>query len=238
MRATFHAELDELMAELARMIRLAGQMITNASIALHQTDLALAGVVIADSDQMNGMLEDINRRCVTLLALQAPVAGDLRVVVAALRAVGHVQRMGRLARHVAIVARLKHPNPMISAKVRPVLARMSLLASQFAEDAATTIKQQDHPLSGCRLALADDEMDALLRHLFAILSAKDWAHGVEQAVDTALVGRYCVGFAHHAVAIARQFCSVVTRRIPEPTAVGRSAACALAHHDDGRSTRV
>ncbi len=237
MRATFHAELDELMAELARMTRLAGQMMTNASIALHQTDLALAGVVIADSDQMNGMLEDIDRRCVTLLALQAPVAGDLRVVVAALRAVGHAQRMSRLARHVAIVARLKHPNPMVSGKVRPVLARMSLLASQLAEDAATTIKQQD-PLSGCRLAVADDEVDALLRHLFAILSAKDWAHGVEQAVDTAMVGRYCVGFAHHAVAIARQFCSVVTRRIPEPTAVGRSAACELAHHDDGRSTRV
>jgi phosphate transport system protein len=237
MRATFHAELDELMAELARMTRLAGQMMTNASIALHQTDLALAGVVIADSDQMNGMLEDIDRRCVTLLALQAPVAGDLRVVVAALHAVGHAQRMGRLSRHVAIVARLKRPNPMISGKVRPVLDRMSLLASQLAEDAATTIKHQD-PLSGCRLAVADDEVDALLRHLFAILSAKDWAHGVEQAVDTAMVGRYCVGFAHHAVAIARQFCSVVTRRIPEPTAVGRSAACELAHHDDGRSTRV
>lgn len=63
-------------------------------------------------------------------------------------------------------------------------------------------------------------------------------YGVEQAVDTAMVSRYCVGFAHHAVAIARQFCSVVTRRIPELTAVGRSAACELAHHDDGRSTRV
>ncbi|MGB6165536.1 MAG: PhoU domain-containing protein [Pseudonocardiaceae bacterium] len=215
MRATFHAELDELMAELARMTRLAGQMMTNASIALHQTDLALAGVVIADSDQMNGMLEDIDRHCVTLLALQAPVAGDLRVVVAALHAVGHAQRMGRLARYVAIVARLKHPNPMVSGKVRPVLARMSLLASQLAEDAATTIEHQD-PLSGCRLAVADDEVDALLRHLCTILSAADWSHGVEQAVDTALIGRYYERFADHAVAIARQFCSVATRRMPEP----------------------
>ena len=92
MRASFHAELDELMTELARMARLAGQMMTNASIALHQTDLALAGVVIADSDQMDGMLDDMERRCIIVLALQAPVAGDLRVVVAALHAVGHLVR--------------------------------------------------------------------------------------------------------------------------------------------------
>jgi phosphate transport system protein len=215
MRATFHAELDGLITELARMARLAGQMMTNASIALHQTDLALAGVVIANSDQMNGMLDDTNRRCITLLALQAPVAGDLRVVVAALHAVGHVKRMASLARHIAIVARLKHPNPMMSGKVRPVLARMSLLVSQLAEDAATAIEHQD-PLSGCRLAVADDEVDALLRHLFA----EDWSHGVEQAVDAALIGRYYERFGDHAVAIARQFCYVATGRIPEPHALG------------------
>jgi phosphate uptake regulator len=51
MRATFHAELDELMTDLARMVRLAAQMMTNASIALHQSDSALAGLVIADRDR-------------------------------------------------------------------------------------------------------------------------------------------------------------------------------------------
>jgi phosphate transport system protein len=189
MRATFHAELDELMTELARMAWLLGQMMTNASIALHQADRALAGVVIAHSDQMNGMLDDTERRCIILLALQAPVAGDLRVVIAALHTVGHLKRMDSLARHIALVARLKHPNPMVCGKVRPVLARMGLLASQLTEDAATAIEHRD-PLSGSRLAVADDKVDALLRHLFAILFAEDWSHGVEQAVNAALIGRY------------------------------------------------
>ncbi|MEO7193441.1 MAG: phosphate signaling complex protein PhoU [Pseudonocardiaceae bacterium] len=217
MRVTFRAELDELMADLARMARLAGQMMTTASIALHQIDLALAELVIADRDQMNAMLDDTEQRCVTVLALQAPVAGDLRVVVAVLRAVGHVRRMGDLARHIAIVARLKHPNPMISGKVRPVLARMSLLVSQLAEDAATAIEYQD-PLSGYRLAIADDEVDALLRHLFDILFAQGWSHSVEQAVDAALIGHYYEGFADHAVAIARQVCYLATGQISEPVA--------------------
>ncbi len=55
---------------------------------------------------------------------------------------------------LASLARLKQPNPMISDEVRPVLARMSLLTSQLAEDAATALEHQD-PLSGCRLAVAE-----------------------------------------------------------------------------------
>src|SRR5947209_11416834 len=68
MRDTFHAELHELMASLARLARLAGQMMTNASIALHQTDLPLAGLVIANRDHMGTMLDNTERRCITLLA--------------------------------------------------------------------------------------------------------------------------------------------------------------------------
>jgi hypothetical protein len=44
--------------------------------------------------------------------------------------------MGNLARHIALIARFKNPNPMISGKVRPVLARMSLVVSKLAEDAS------------------------------------------------------------------------------------------------------
>jgi phosphate transport system protein len=223
MRAAFHAELDELIADLARMVRLAGGMMNNASIALHQSDPTLAGRVIAERDQTNAMLDDTERRCITLLALQAPVAWDLRVVVAAFHAVGHVKRMANLARHIAIIVRLKHPNPMISGGVRPVLARMSLLASQLSEDAATAIEHQD-PLSGDRLAVADDEVDALCGHLFGILFAEDWSHGVEQAVNAALIGRYYERFADHAVAIAGQVCYVTTGRVPESMALETASA--------------
>lgn len=218
MRAAFHAWLDELVIDLARAVRLVGQMMTNASIALHQSDLGLAGMVIADRDRIKSACDEMERRCVSLLALQAPVAGDLRVVVAALRALGHVQRMGSLAEHVAMIARVKRPNPMASSKVRPVLARMGLLTSQLAADAATAIEYQD-PLSGCRLAVADDEVDVLLRHLFGLLFAEDWSHGVEQAVDAALIGRYYERFGDHAVAIARGVCYRVTGELSEVDAV-------------------
>lgn len=209
MRETFRVELDELIGDLTWMTRLSGQMITNASTALHQTDLALTGLVIADDREMTARCDATLRRCVTLLALQAPVAADLRVVVAAMHSANDLKRMGNLALHIVKVVRLRHPNPTIPGNTRPVFARMGLLASQLAEDAATAIDHRD-ALSGDRLAEADDEMDALRRHLFPILLAEDWGHGVEAAIDVALIGRYYERFADHAVAIARQVCYLAT----------------------------
>ncbi|MGH3766029.1 MAG: phosphate signaling complex protein PhoU [Pseudonocardiaceae bacterium] len=223
MRATFHAELDDLVADVAKLTRLASRMMNNASIALHQRDLALAGLVIADRDRMTVMLDDTERRCVALLALQAPVAADLRVVIVALRVAGHLTRMADLAQHVAIVVRLKQPNSMIVSEIRPVLARMSLLASQLADDAATAIEHQD-PVSGDQMTVADGEVDALRRHLFGILFAEDWSHGVAQAVDAALIGRYYERFADHAMAIAGQVRYLATGQKPEPSVSGQERA--------------
>jgi phosphate transport system protein len=214
MRETFHAELDELINDLVRMTRLAAQMMTNASTALQRADLALAELVITSVDEMTLLRTDTEQRCVDLLALQAPVAADLRIVIAALHAIGDLERMGNLAQHIAKITRLKHPKTTIPGNVRPVFARMSLLASQLAEDAATAVEKRD-PLSAARLADTDGEVDALRRQLFAILLAEDWSHGVEPAVDAALIGRYYERFADHAVAIAREVSYVATGRMPE-----------------------
>lgn len=56
-------------------------------------------------------------------------------------------------------------------------------------------------------------MDALLRQLFDMLFTSNWTHGVEQAVDAALLGRYYERFGDHAVAIAQQACYTTTGRV-------------------------
>jgi phosphate transport system protein len=86
---------------------------------------------------------------------------------------------------------------------------MGVLATNLAQDAAAAIESKD-PLSAHRLAQADDEVDALRRRIFQILFSEDWSHGVEPAVDAALIGRYYERFADHAVAIARQVSFLVT----------------------------
>jgi phosphate transport system protein len=214
MRETFHAELDTLISDLARAARVASDLMTNSSTALSEADLALAELVISGKDDMQALCDDMDQRCVKLLVLQAPVATDLRVVVAAMHAVVDVERMCSLAQHVAKIARMKHPAAPIPDEVRPVFARMGVLATGLAQDAATAIERRD-PLSACRLAEADDEVDALRRRIFQILFSEDWSHGVEPAVDTALIGRYYERFADHAVAIARQVSFLVTGLPPE-----------------------
>ena len=214
MRETFHAELDSLIRDLARAARMAGQMMANASTSLSQADLALAELVLSSESDMKMLCDDMDQRCVKLLVLQAPVATDLRVVVAAMHAVGDVERMCNLAQHIAKIARMKHPSVPIPDDVRPVFARMGMLATSLAQDAATAIEGQD-PLSAQRLAQADDEVDALRRRIFQILFAENWTHGVEPAVDAALIGRYYERFADHAVAIARQVSFLVTGLPPE-----------------------
>ena len=209
MRETFRAELDTLADDLARAARLAGQMMTNASTALSHADLGLAELVISQEGDIKALCDDMDQRCVKLLVLQAPVATDLRMVVAAMHAVGDVQRMCNLAQHIAKIARMKHPAVPIPDEVRPVFARMGMLATSLARDAAAAIESKD-PLSAYRLAQADDEVDALRRRIFRILFSEDWSHGVEPAVDAALIGRYYERFADHAVAIARQVSFLVT----------------------------
>ena len=209
MRETFHAELDALIDDLARSARLAAQLMANASTALHHADLRLAEQVISGETEMISLCFDMDQRCLKLLALQAPVATDLRVVVAAMHAVRDVERMGNLAQHIAKIARMKHLAAPLPPDVRPVFTRMGVLATNLAEDAADAIERRV-PLSGERLAQADDEVDALRRQIFQILFAIDWAHGVEPAVDAALIGRYYERFADHAVAIARQVSFLVT----------------------------
>ena len=214
MRETFHAELDTLLSDLARAARLASELMTNASTALSQADLELAELVISGEGETKALCDDMDQRCIKLLVLQAPVATDLRIVIAAMHAVVDVERMCNLAQHVAKIARMKHPAVPIPDDVRPVFARMGVLATGLAQDAAIAIESRD-PLSAHRLAQADDEVDELRRRIFQILFAENWSHGVEPAVDAALIGRYYERFADHAVAIARQVSFLVTGLPPE-----------------------
>ncbi len=208
-RAALHTEL---IGDVARMGRLATQIMINSSAALLQADLTLAELVIARGDEMDARHRDVDQRCIALIARQAPVITDLPTVVAMWQVAADLQRMGTLAQHIAKVARLAHPNLAVPDDVRPVVARMSLLTIGLAQHTATAIEQLD-PLAGDRLARAADEVDALLRQLFHSLFAENWAHGMEPAVCAALVSRYYELFADHAVAAARQVGCLATGRI-------------------------
>jgi len=200
---TCDAEVDNLVADLALIVRVAGQLMADASVALHQADLKSAESVISDADDIEARCGDIDRRCLNLLAVRASAAMELHMVVAAMHVVQDLRRMCNLAQHIAEIARLKHPIEPIPADIHPVSRQMGVLASRLAEDAAAAIESRDS-LAAVRLAHADNEVNSLRCRIFQILFDQNWSHGVETAVDTALIGRYYERFADHAVAIARK----------------------------------
>ena len=144
-----------------------------------------------------------------LLALEAPVASDLRTVISAIWIVADLQRMGTLAIHIAKAARRRHPTAVLPNEIRPTFERMGAVGAHLAARATVILRDRDIELAS-GLAAEDDLMDDLHRDMFAALMAPTWSHGVQTAVDISLLGRFYERFGDHAVAVARRVIFLVT----------------------------
>ena len=213
MREAYHVELGQLAEELAVMCSMAADAMELATRSLLETDLGLAEQVIGDDAKIDDARSACEEHAYALLALQAPVATDLRSVLATIHAAESLERMGDLALHVAKAARRRHPNPVLPEQVQPDFARMGRVAVDLARNAEQVILSKDIKRARS-LEEADDEMDDLHRHLFSVIMDKDWPHGVAAAVDVTLLGRFYERFADHAVSVAKRVVFVVTGRMP------------------------
>jgi phosphate transport system protein len=216
MREAYVGQLDALSEELARMCELVAEAMQQATTALLTADLTLAEQVISDDTKIDQLRNACEERALALLALQAPVASDLRIVVSAIHMAGDIERMGDLALHVAKAARRRHPQQCLPAQVEPYFAEMGQVAVRLANDAARASRTLDVQLAS-RLEHDDDAMDDLHRHLFTVMMAREWPYGVAAAVDVALLGRFYERYADHAVSLARRVVFVVTGSMPAET---------------------
>ena len=213
MREVYQEQLGKLTDELASMSRMAGTAMDSATTALLETDLSLAERVIDEDLQIDEARSRAEELAFGLLALQAPVAGDLRTVISTIHAAEDLERMGDLALHVAKTARRRHPQPVLPEEVRPYFADMGRVAGKLAERVHDVVRSQD--LEAARgLEDDDDEMDDLHRHLFTMMMSPEWSHGVAAAVDVTLLGRFYERFADHAVSVARRVVFIVTGKMP------------------------
>ena len=203
MRTAFHQQLDALASDIADICGLAGSAMERATQALLQADLVLAEGVITEHDALVLRIAKAEEAAITLLALQAPVAGDLRVVVSSLSNLADVDRMGALALHVAKLARRRHPSKALPEEVNGYFTEMGRIAVDMGNSVKDVVQSGD-PDRAALLDDDDDDMDNLHRHLFSVLMDREWKHGVAAAVDVTLLGRYYERFADHAVEIGRR----------------------------------
>ena len=203
MRTAFHEQLDSLTEMLSNMCGLAGLAMDRATQALLQADLALAEQVIGDHDRLVHMQTSAEEAAFALLALQAPVAGDLRLVFGSFQNVADAERMGGLALHVAKIARRRHPHHALPDEVKGFFAEMGRIAVDLGNSAKDVVLSRD-PKQAAQISREDDAMDQLHKQLFSVLMDTEWKYGVAAAVDVTLLGRFYERFADHAVAIGRR----------------------------------
>lgn len=209
MREIFKTELQELGDNMLAMAKHMAKAIDHATTALRTADLMLAEQVIDADKRIDQLERELDDRGVSLLARQAPVAGDLRVVVTALRMSATIERMGDLARHVAYVARGRYPELAAVGRLNDILVEMGVQASKVGHEVVELLETRDLNLAA-QIEREDEVLDDLHRRSFTVILDEGEAMTRQQVVDAVLVGRYLERFGDHGVSVARRMSYLVT----------------------------
>ncbi|MDQ3956840.1 MAG: phosphate signaling complex protein PhoU [Actinomycetota bacterium] len=215
-RVNFHEELEAAEGMLLAQARLVRRQLERVVAALGTRDVDLATTVISDDDEVDDLYVGTQTRILNLLALQAPVAGDLRLVSAILHSNMHVERMGDLCVNIAKFVRNELPYPSDS----PMLTRLNEMGARAAEmlDTAMSAFAQRSVELAEELPESDNALDRLNRGMLGDL--KQYLgdeRSFEWATNLVLVARYLERFGDHAVDVGEQIAFLVTGTFREFT---------------------
>jgi phosphate transport system protein len=200
-RTRFHQGLDDLKQKLLAMGGMAEQAVERAVLAFQNRDVSVCELVLRDEAQINAAEREVDEMAVDLLAMQQPMAVDLRFIVACIKINSDLERVGDQAVNIAERVMDMVNNP--KAELNVDIPRMAQLAINMVRDALNAFLQGDVDMARSVLE-RDDLVDDMNREIF---EATDFAmtHNVEthrDALDTLIVARNLERVADHATNIA------------------------------------
>jgi len=202
MRDTFHNELERLDQDVLRMGALVEAAIEGATIALAEGDIERAARIMEADDAIDDLFIDMEKRALTMLAQQQPVAGDLRLIVTILRVLTDLERAGDLAFNVAKVT-CKDLQIVTLKKVSLLIYELGHASRRLFSKALDVWAAKDATLAA-EMDQLDDEIDHLYQELFKELFHLRDETSFEVAMNLVLVGRYFERIADHAVNMAER----------------------------------
>jgi len=210
-RLHFQQEILRLEEQALGGLDMVVGILDSALEALAQCDSELASLVVADDDRINGRYLEVNQGVLSLLALQAPVAGDLRLVAALLHLVKHLERIGDQCTNIAKMVPLLGHEPPTDAEIVERIRAMGGQARSQVRQARQSFALRDPELA-LDLSRQDDTLDRLNREIFrrAIDIGGEDADLREWAVSMILVARALERIGDNAVDIGEQTVFVVT----------------------------
>jgi phosphate transport system protein len=209
-RPHFQEELAGLEQATLEGIDLVLVQIDRTVEALRNQDLELASVVVHDDDRIDGRYLEVHQGILSLLARQAPVAGDLRLVAALLHTIKHIERMGDQCVNVCKLLPLCGHEPPRVPDVLELVVEMGLLARSEVAQGKLAFASRDAALAE-DLVLQDRAVNTLQRDIFrrAIEIGED-PDTREWAMTMTLVARCFERIGDNAVDIGEQTAFVVT----------------------------
>jgi phosphate transport system protein len=209
-RAHFQQQLQELEDRALGGLDITVEQLDRVLEALSHQDVELAQMVIADDDRIDGRYLEVHQGILSLLALQAPVAGDLRLVAALLHVIKHVERMGDQCVNIAKLIPLSGHEPPVRQEVLEALRKMGAYARSEVVQAKAAFAGRDIGLAE-DLVRQDREINRLNREIFRMaLDIGDDADTREWAMHMILVARALERVGDNAVDIGEQVAFVVT----------------------------
>ena len=204
LRSGFHHALDEIREDTAKLTAGVTETIPRATEILLRQDLEGAEYLIMADQQVDKRVLELEDRCFEVLALQAPVASDLRRLMAALRIIAEVERSSDLAVNICKAARRIYGHPL-DPTLRGIIQKMGDQARQLFKEAT-----ESYMTSDATRAAALDDMDSYLDDLqrqFIHAIFESHAAGnidLQVAVQLAVVARFYERIGDHAVNIAER----------------------------------
>jgi phosphate transport system protein len=223
-RRTFHQELDQIKADIVRVAAVVTECIPRGTDILLANDLQGAQRLIEDDDEVDSLALEIEERCYQVLALQQPVAIDLRSLVTAIRLTSEIERSGDLMVNVAKGARRIY-GVQFDPRLRGLIERMSEEATRLFRLCIDAYVEGNASLAAA-LDDMDDGLDLLHKDYIQAIFESHHAGiiDLQAAVQLALIGRYYERIGDHAVNIGARVEYMVTGWLPEHTGKARLSA--------------
>ncbi|HEX5223511.1 MAG TPA: phosphate signaling complex protein PhoU [Solirubrobacteraceae bacterium] len=209
-RAHFQEQLAQLEANALGGLDLVVEQLDRVLDALEHQDVELAQMVIADDDRVDGRYLEVHQGILSLLALQAPVAGDLRLVAALLHLIKHIERMGDQCVNIAKMIPLSGHEPPVRPEMLEALAKMGAFARSEVIQAKAAFATRDADLAE-DLVRQDREINRLNREIFRLaIEIGEDPDTREWAMHMVLVSRALERVGDNAVDVGEQVAFVVT----------------------------
>jgi phosphate transport system protein len=209
-RTQFHEHLQELEVQALGGLDMVVNTLDRALEALEHQDVELASMVIADDDRIDGRYLEVHQGILSLLATEAPVATDLRIVAALLHVIKHIERMGDQCVNIAKLIPLSGHDPPTDEQIVATLERMGKLVRSQVAQAKQCFALRDAALAE-DLVRQDAEINRLNREIFArAVEIGDDLDRREWASYMMLVARALERIGDNAVDIGEQTAFVVT----------------------------